>query len=585
VSRAALIADFRRKWATGASLMAAVLLEILKQADENGAPFERWTAGHFDMARKHLHAALANMRQTTSGQEQFERLRREGADPDPSVMKVVAKEMRKHYKRIEPEAIGFLNILEKRALGEETREQTCIFIREWRKASEGMTMSPAHLAKSLQDYLRHDHLNVPSDNLTRQFLETIERADFVINDDRPWPFAQGTASRRDEVESWTYEIMPLQEGKRREQLFLVPAGDIDEKMRSAMAAYAASLGDLDSDLMIFAMARFAERAKHPDDLVKITIDELMEALGYAPHRGGGSGESYTVQDKNTVRRRLEKLQDGFLSIRRAGKDPRTKRSVDIESVVLTIEDRIGQADLNGRIPDWTAIRVRFGRAWAHRLFEPDGRLTAQIQRQALAYDPRKERLEKRLLKRLGWYWKLNSRRVLITPPRPVRTWITEDIGDELQKYSERRDAERLEQAFDRLKVDESIGAWGYVDGLSKITAMKESLPRGWLDKWLEREITVEAPEALQIAYQQRLPARPEVEAITDTGLGARFRAFRISHRVSATRAAGDMGVSGAALSLVETGKRLPSAEMTRKMEGWLRDMSMRPDLRAENAGA
>ena len=570
------MAGFRAKWPDGISVLAYILPRILQAADAQDCPLERWDQGHFDELRHSVRNTFTDLRLDSANTQRMQwKVQQVGATVAPAQIKIDAKATRQYLKRIEPEALGFVTVLAKRVLNERTRDKTCMFIREWRKACSDPNISPHHLSRSLLDYLRQDYIETPSDGLTRQLLEKIERAEFDT-EGRNWPTAQGIALRRNEAEHWTYELMPAEEGRQREGLFL-PAPDIDQKLQAAMADYAESLGDRDSDLMILAMARFAERAKHPDDKVTITIDELMAAINYGKRRGGGGGESYGAAEKTAVRERFEKLENGYLTIRKAGKDGRTNRAVDVESRVLVIEDRIGQADLDGRVRDWQKVTVRFGRAWSYRLGEPGGKMTALLQAQALAYDAQKERIEKRLLKRLGWHWKLNAKRDPVTQ-RTAMIWLRDDVGDDPLSYR-RRDAERLEHAFDRLKRDGQIAAWRYADGQHRIDETEGELPRGWLDKWLEREITVEAPQALQLAYEERRnkpKAQPVIEVRPADDLGGRFRAFREARNISALAAAKDLDIAGSTLSRIETGKRPPTDEQRAAMEGWMRDMKNRP---------
>jgi hypothetical protein len=214
-------------------------------------------------------------------------------------------------------------------------------------------------------------------------------------------------------------------------------------------------------------------------------------------------------------------------------------------------------------------------------------MTAILQARALSYDAIKERPEKRLLKRLGWYWKLNDREV--TAPRTVETWIRDDLGDTPTEYK-RRDAERFEQALDRLKADGCIRDWQYTLGEERIAATEGSLPHRWLERWIERKIVIEAPESLRMAYlerqskkklkeqeKQRKLAFQAAESPNDD-YGKRFRSFRIGLGISALQAAQESGVHNSALSRIETGKRPATDEQRKKLDAWMRELKNRPDL-------
>lgn len=573
---------FREKWPDGITVAAHVLMTVLPTLDDVAAPLEgitdpRELEGFARVVQEETRNLLQEARKLAGIDTVKKKAAEVGADLPPDTARE-AKLARKHIKALETQAQQFLAQLGRRIVDPKTRSRTLLFLREWKAANESSGASRKQLAASLLDYLRNDHLEAPSDNLTRQLLERIERADFEL-EEGAWPVARGMANSRQDVEHWAYELVPVEEGRKREALFL-PAPDLDAKLQTAMAEYARTLGDNDADLMIFAMARFAERAKHPDDKVTITINELMAALGYTRHRGGGAdGEAYMARDKAAVRARFERLQDGYLTIRKAGRDPNSRRSVDVQSMVLVIEDRAGQADLNGRVPEWTAVTVRFGRAWSSRLFDEGGRLTALLQARALEYDAVKERIEKRLLKRLGWFWRLNDRATVAA--RTVGEWITQDVGDPAEDYK-RRDAERFEDALHRLRADGQIAGWCYTDGLPSIKELDDALPRGWLDQWLQREISIEAPQGLQVAYQARAKKAPAVEAPkpaqrTEPGIGQRFRALRSALGISALQAARELELDNSLLSRIESGKRLPTSEQRAKLEGWMRDAKQRPD--------
>ncbi len=568
------LAMLKAKYATGIGLYAMLLKDVFAPVlDKYDEPLEAFSQQDFDKLRLEVRGFISDLKDMPNAIN--------GMDKD------TAKGWRKHCTALERDALAFHNQLTKRCLDSKTRAQTLIAIREWMKAAESMQMTWKQLERSLQAFLNSDYFDAPSDKVTRSMLESIERGDFET-DGQDWPVVQGIAQSLTVSEEWRYELLPHSEGQRREGMFL-PAPDIDKKMQTAMAEYAKSLGDRDSDLMILAMARFAEKAKSPDTKVTISIDELMEALGYAKHKSG-SGESYRAEEKATVRERFEALQDGFLSIKKAVKDKKG-RSQDIESRVLIIEDRVGQADLDGRVKDWKAVTVRFGGAWAHRLFEPQGRMTALLQGKALEYDAIKERIEKRLLKRLGWYWKLNIDRPT-TKARTVQSFITDDIGDQLTDYERSRDAVRFEGAFDRLKHDGQIGAWRYDDGQPSIEEQTKQGPlvRGWFDKWIERRIVVEAPQSLQMAYLERKkkpvaidnnvidiePAKPN--------LGAKVRAFRLARQISGLQAAELIGIDNGTLSRIEGGKRNPTEKQTKAIEAWMRDMDNRPDKLQDAVG-
>jgi len=110
--------------------------------------------------------------------------------------------------------------------------------------------------------------------------------------------------------------------------------------------------------------------------------------------------------------------------------------------------------------------------------------------------------------------------------------------------------------------------------------------QGWLERWLEREVVVEAPEGLRLAYATRrkpveAPARPALPAaVQDSGgndFGRQVRAFRARYGITGLAAAEQLGIGNTALSRIETGKRTATAEQRQRIENWMRDLKNRPD--------
>jgi hypothetical protein len=582
------VETLKRAYPSGIAVIARFLQDSLARGDGINHPLEQWDDAMIDRVGVAVRSTLRDLRSRYTADHLAEKAKQAGEITDADETRAQAKQIRQYIKGLETESERFFLVLAKRLKSPRTREAMLVRLRTWRDAVSTPGIHSAVAAKYLLDVMDDHHIDMPSDSITRGILKAYERAEFQQTDEGEWPVARGIANSATASSEWVYEIAPQDVGVAREQL--LPAPDIDKKTATAMARYAESLGDRDSDLMIKAMAKFAERAKNPRDRVVISIDELCEALGYTRITSGtGGGASFRPEDKATVRARFEQLQAGYLTIYGAGKFPGGRRNVDIESRVLTIHDRAGQADIDGRIPEWTKVTVGFGDAWSVPLFDKKGRLTALLQEKTLAYDPIKQRLEKRIGKRLGWYWRMN-RDAQATAARTVAQWIRDDVGDDPDSY-DRRQAERFEQALDTLVRDGQIGAWGYTGHQERIDRADGKQARGWLERWLEREVIVEMPESLRMAYLERQPARKQAPAApalpapaaTPTGakFGEAFREFRLARGISGLQASKEVSIHNTTLSQIETGKREPSDKHRRAMDAWMRELNNRPDKLAE----
>ena len=587
------MADIFSKYPNGGVVLNRLLADTLDRCDQVGTPIETWGLDEW----RELESAINQFFKSVIDPgyvygELTEKMKAApgGITPEDAANR---RALVQHMKAVKQQAMNAFAALRKRITNAQphVREGMFAIIRDWRKVwrdpnipEEKKTLAMAALSD--REVLRH----APSDELTMQMHQAIQSGGkaFRTSAGFDFPVAQGVARENTErAEKWALQLMPADVAKAREGgggVFAY-APDAEPRLREAMEQYADRLGDRDSDILFFAMSRFAERAKHPDDKVSIKLDELMAALGYAKHGGSSGGMSYQERDKATVRRQVEDLQNQHLTVQRIVKEQGSKRWQDIESRVFIIWDKVGaQSELDGAMRDWTAITVSFGRAWSYRLFSDSGRLVMNLHRQALAYHPTKETYEKRLAKALSFYWRVNIDK------RTVAEYLILDI---VTKYLteppdqiDRRKAERVEQALDQLQADGIIGGWCYADG-TPLRKTEGALPHRWRESWLERTVHIEAPRELAELYHEQRKAkqlsRPpaEVEVLPQEGLGDRVRRFRMNRGITAMQAAKQIGIDNGTLSKIENGKLQAGPRVARKIEAWMRDLENRPGAMRE----
>ena len=126
--------------------------------------------------------------------------------------------------------------------------------------------------------------------------------------------------------------------------------------------------------------------------------------------------------------------------------------------------------------------------------------------------------------------------------------------------------ERFEKAFDTLVADDSIAAWQY-----------HELDVG---QWSRSTVLVEPPEIIRATYQRlrrhETPA-PRTLPTAATRLGERLKQRRLVLGLSQLRAAEQLDISQAYLSLLERGaKPRVSAALHRKITAWLDEADTPP---------
>lgn len=586
---------FKRLHPDGATVFCSVLADMLDMMGDQpgGHRIEHWTSQDWDGLADSLNETLKSVAsQDYLYRELPQRIAEQGGDKD--TLKAYRAEMRKHIAKVRPEALRVLATFRERLEGSapHVRAQYIVDVYAWHKAWRDPNVPDSKKRLVLAALTRADVLeNAPSDHLTMQVHRAIQSGAKAFGRQEGFDFPVATGKARpgtEHEEVWSYELAPVLDPARPNDRPLLPAPDLAEKVVGAMTAYSQRLGDRDSDLLFLLMDRFASRAKHPDDRVRVTLDELMESLGFSKHASGNTGESYRIEDKTEVRRRVEELQSAWMTVNKAVKIKGQRHWDHASSRVLVIFDKLGQREIgqpeHEPVRAWNAIVIGFGRAWSNRLFDAQGRLVMALQTRALQYHPTKQVYEKRIAKALGFYWRANLERAAAR--YRILDVVAEQLGEAPQSFT-RRQAERLEEALDRLQTDKMIGAWRYRDGvrLSELQRM----PTGWLDRWLEREVVIEPPAELVALYQAKhkklTKGADEPEPMQPEGveLGAAFKAYRTAHGISQLKAAEMLGIDNSTLSKIERGRMKPTQAAAARMASLLRDLKARPELRREAA--
>lgn len=487
-----------------------------------------------------------------------------------------ARDLRTHMKRLAPEAQHVLGQIVTKLQNPKTRDRTIHVIDDWQ--SHCKDLSDLEAGNALRDLIQHDFMDMPSDALTRGLSEAYERQQFVPSPDHGLPVWEGKPHSRHRNDEFTFipqaTLIRASEAEAREKARrnLLPMPDLEEKTITAMLDYSKSIGDLESDLLLYVMAVFSERAHSPSDRITLQLNDLMRDFGYTHHPSRGFDED----DKKRIRSALEKLQDCELLVKRAYKKAGGSRPSDWQSRVFIINDRLGQANLNGVITDWHTIRFSMGEAWTAYIWDKGGRQLAQMNKEVLRYDAARERFEKRLLKRITWGWRINLKNGTTRIKRTVYQWLN-DIG-EFKPDLTRAIAERLERAVARLVADGHLEAWGYEDGERPI-ASSDTLRRGWSEDWLNREIFVDAPHFLIEGMRLRneeiklnplpLEATPAKPVYHQASIGEQLKTARRKRGVTQADLSDTLGIDRTHMVRIESGKRNPTDEQEARILEWI----------------
>jgi ribosome-binding protein aMBF1 (putative translation factor) len=574
----------------GFALLHPIFYQQLEFMEKSGKPIEEWEKQDW----KDIEQSLLNIIRERKDEKAFRKIL---ADHDwqPSKHKMELKAFGRFWDNRKGQALRSLEMMRKR-IAQATphvRESYYLQIKEWQKTYYNPNI-PLNKRTLLLAELSDDkfYKNTPSDHHSVQLAQVLQSGDnFKETTSEGFPVAKGTSNvGRENEKVWQWELVPPEVINKREGVIESPLLDINmPRLRQEMAKYAEKLSDRDSDLLTYLMAMFADKANSQDDKCTITINEVMEALGYKKHQGGKEGASYKAEEKREVCAQVNKLQNNWLTV----KQPRGRDTKEtLSSRVFVIWDSLGQEDLNGYVAEWSRITFGFHRVWSSTLFDNNGlgKLVMHLQKQALKYHPTKEFYEKRLTKSFGFWWKIN-----IMKGRSTRTLKTRELWEQViaERADEldRRKAERLDLALDRLKVDEIIGDWRYVDGVK--TSEMTTFKKGWQLDWFNKEVEIEAPRDLRLIYEKKKiedkTERQRKNLKPNETIGAEFRAFRQARQISGIEASKlfntlcHINIRNDTLSRYEMGSRTPNAEVTKAMQEFMKIINNRPDLLNEIA--
>lgn len=258
---------------------------------------------------------------------------------------------------------------------------------------------------------------------------------------------------------------------------------------------------------------------------------------------------------------------------KGGASWRGDRLFDIVKVTKWQEDLFGERKQIG--VGWT---VRAGQ-WAYYWFNAQGRVwLARMSKALLELDHRENRPAAVLAKKIGWY--------LSTVASRSRTFyiqirkLLEDIGElpvpeARDKHWAGRTRDRFDEAMLTLREAGVLQTVEWPDGYGPEDTDRS---KGWVQRWLDAHVSGTLPEAApELPRRQAvhaLPARrrrrhkeaaPEQTQID----GLAIRKARIERKWSQEELARHLGISRSYLAKLETGRRLPSQDLARKLKAWL----------------
>ncbi len=331
------------------------------------------------------------------------------------------------------------------------------------------------------------------------------------------------------------------------------------------------------DITLAVLAQLCEpstgdKPKYPMlESVRITADAILSYKGMRRY-----GEERRELEAR-VHEEMQRLQAlSFDLEQQPAIDPKTgvydERCASWEAdrlfdIVKVTEYRRGPKGTAGRVE--VSWMVRAGQ-WAQWWLNPETKVwLAHMAQVLLELDHRPNSGAEYMAKKMG------QRLMLMTQAMPRSAPLTIRIEQLLEKVGElpvpsergpnwgRRTRERFDNALLSLQEADVLANISWPDGHGP---GQEDYGRGWVDKWLAARVIIRLPRSAP--ESPALRPQPDDDNVASFN-GPALRAARTERGWRQAPLARHLGITVQYLSLLENGKRIPSAELMQKITDWL----------------
>lgn len=315
------------------------------------------------------------------------------------------------------------------------------------------------------------------------------------------------------------------------------------------------ISDIDVDVFDALCNVFLSRKRQPNELIKMTITDLLHYRGLKPKRSGdGRRGGYDHKQKIQIMQSLCNIQSIHMSLTKLlSFEKGTPQYTTLKGRTFLFKDALGQDFALSPHEPVKEIYFSLDEAFAHYLMGA-GRQVALQHMKALHYHPTQQLHEKRLSRYLSWRWRTQARKADYLAPNAIRT-LLDSIGIPMNERLPSRTRERLEKALDQLEADGVIQSWQYEKWDESIAEFK-----GWAKIWLETGIIIEPPVAILKQY-----ATIERKTTKKVEKKKTLKEVRQQRNYSLLQLAEELQLSISELGEMERGLR----PLTKKVQNWL----------------
>ena len=332
-----------------------------------------------------------------------------------------------------------------------------------------------------------------------------------------------------------------------------------------------SLTNIDVDVFDIMCSIFLNKAKHPDDIIKIDLADILAMRGLKLKLGGdGRRGGYEAKQKEQVINALKNIQSLWLTIEKTVLYKNNQPvQVSVQGRTFVFKNLDGKEYIVSKKTCSKSVCFTVDKVFAKYLTVSQ-RQVALLPIKAIQYHAYRFNCEKQLCRYLSWRWRTQAYKGNFLQKNKVST-LLEATGETLNERSPLRTRDRFEKALDQLAQDGLIAAWHYVKWNEEITTNK-----GWAKYWLNTFVVIEPPNLVKEHYRsieknkkyntEQKSAKKEME---DQRLGEKVLKCRKERNLTLLQLAEELQVSAPYISNIERNQVKPSAKLKAKILKWL----------------
>jgi DNA-binding XRE family transcriptional regulator len=335
-----------------------------------------------------------------------------------------------------------------------------------------------------------------------------------------------------------------------------------EEWRLKVAAFVASLGEKNADILDAISAIWLSRCRSPEEMTVIRAEDILRLRGLSTR-----GNAFWTEQKRDIAVRIALLSNTWIDVFEAEVYVgRTRKKIQkIRSRAIVVSSVAEETDSDGTTV--YAWKIRPGDFFAEMLMG-SGKQFAYLDQQLLGLNTATRIPERRIGRYFAWLFRIRGAKAQHL--RAVRVGsVLDAIRLDLPDRNLSRFKDRFELALDRLAELGIIRTWQYQSADESTVGNK-----GWWATWLDWKLLVEPPGQLiekysGINYSFLPEPKPVSKSSTADDIVIKMKQARLDRNLTQIKMAEALQIAPNYYAMIERGARSPSRQLRSTITRWL----------------